>query len=84
MNGCSRGIGIDLIKNIRKLHVKLILGHKANMRGGQNIRMRQKNMLTIQKRLVIEHIHSGVKLTLRSLSLQGTGGHKSRTGRIHE
>ena len=47
MRGYPGGIGIDLVKNVRKLHVKFIFGHKANMRRGQNIRMRQKNIIAI-------------------------------------
>ena len=54
------------------------------MRRGQNIRVRQKNIFTILKGLVIEQIHSGVKLALCNLRFQGTGGDKSRTGRIYE
>ena len=67
MSGRPRGIGIDLIENIGKLHVKLIFSYKANMRRGQNIRVCQKNIFTIQKGLLIEHIHSGVKLALRKI-----------------
>ena len=47
MTRCACGIGINLIKNIRKLHVKLILGHKANMGRGQNIRVREKYIFAI-------------------------------------
>ena len=42
MNRYPRGVGIDLIENVGKLHVKLILGHKANMRRSQNIWVSQE------------------------------------------
>ena len=60
MNRYPRGIGIDLIENVGKLHVKLILGHTANMRRSQNIWVSQEKCRYFRRvASIIERIDLG-------------------------
>ena len=84
MDRCLFGEGGNLLEDIGKLHVELILGRLADVRCAQDIGMRQKRVCRVNHRLSVEHVESPENPPLGNFRLKDTRRDQPGARRVHK